>query len=60
MSPKKGESLFGVTTKTFNGPYPFPTASEGQEVPFGGLYGPGRFGYSLPTKQIGGGSDDSS
>lgn len=57
---KKGESLFGVTTKTFNGPYPFPTASEGREVPFGGLYGPGRFGYSLPTKQIGGGNDDSS
>lgn len=51
MSFKKGDSLFGVTTKTFNGPYPFPTASEGKEVPFGGLYGPGSFGYSQPTKQ---------
>lgn len=40
--PRPGESVFGVTTKTFNGPYPFPTASAGQEVPFGGLYGPGR------------------
>ena len=48
---KKGDSLFGVTTKTFTGPYPFPTASEGEEVPSGGLYGPGRFDYSLPTKQ---------
>jgi hypothetical protein len=48
---KKGDSLFGVTTKTYNGPYPFPTASEGQEVPSGGLYGSGKFGYSQPTKQ---------
>jgi len=45
---RKGESLFGITTKKVNGPYPFPTASEGKDIPSGGLYGPGQFGYSLP------------
>lgn len=48
----KGESLFGVTTKKYNGPYPFPTASEGKDVPSDGLYGPARFGYSLPEVKL--------
>ena len=48
MFRRRGDSLFGVTTKKYNGPYPFPTASEGKDVPSGGLYGPGQFGYSLP------------
>lgn len=39
MSNKKGDSLFGTTTKTYKGPYPFPT---GSQVPSGGLYGPGK------------------
>jgi hypothetical protein len=45
-----GESVFGVTAKSYNeGEVPgFPTASSSQQVPFGGLYGAGAFGYSLP------------
>jgi len=40
----KGDSLFGITTVKYNGPYPFPT---GSVVPQGGLYGDGKFGYSI-------------
>lgn len=42
---KKGDSLFGISTEKYKGPYPFPT---GSPVPQGGLYGAGKFGYSLP------------
>jgi hypothetical protein len=46
---RKGDSLFGTTTVwNKNTPYPFPTASNQKDVPSGGLYGPARFGYSLP------------
>ena len=50
--PKQGDSLFGAST-VWNKPeaYPFPTASRQEDVPSGGLYGAGKFGYSLPTKE---------
>ena len=44
MMPRKGESLFGISTEKFNGAYGFPT---GSPVPQGGLYGAGAFGYSI-------------
>jgi hypothetical protein len=45
-------SLFGVTAK-FHVPqeHGFPTASLDQKVPFGGLYGAGKFGYSMKDYQ---------
>jgi len=49
MSNKKGDSLFGVTATKGNGGFP-----TGSQVPSGGLYGPGKFGYSLPTKEVNG------
>lgn len=46
---KAGESLFGTTTVWNKAEfYPYPTASNQEDVPHGGLYNPGSFGYSLP------------
>lgn len=46
---KKGDSLFGTTTVwNKNEFYPYPTASLQTDVPSGGLYGAGRFSFSLP------------
>ena len=46
-----GSSVFGVTAQPrMPIDHGFPTASLDQTVPFGGLYGDGRFGYSLPDQ----------
>ena len=52
MRFRKGGSLFGITTTNYNGPYPFPTASEGESVPSGGLYGEAKFSYSQPEVKL--------
>jgi len=56
---KKGQSVFGVST-VWNKPdaYPYPTASKQEDVPSGGFYGAGKFGYSLNPKAATSGSND--